>query len=73
MVEDLLEGARAEALARAGRLDARRIGGRWVVREAGNYPADLGKLRINGEARVAGKAVKVANGYVLVIDKVLLP
>jgi uncharacterized surface protein with fasciclin (FAS1) repeats len=32
-----------------------------------------GKLRINEEARVAGKAVKVANGYVLVIDKVLLP
>jgi uncharacterized surface protein with fasciclin (FAS1) repeats len=32
-----------------------------------------GKLRINGEARVAGKTIKVANGYVLVIDKVLLP
>lgn len=32
-----------------------------------------GKLRVNDEARVAGKAVKVANGYVLVIDKVLLP
>jgi uncharacterized surface protein with fasciclin (FAS1) repeats len=32
-----------------------------------------GKLRINEEARVAGKTIKVANGYVLVIDKVLLP
>lgn len=32
-----------------------------------------GKLRVNDEARVAAKAIKVANGYVLVIDKVLLP
>jgi uncharacterized surface protein with fasciclin (FAS1) repeats len=32
-----------------------------------------GKLRLNDEVRVAGKAVKIANGYVLVIDKVLLP
>ncbi|MEZ5457849.1 MAG: fasciclin domain-containing protein [Steroidobacteraceae bacterium] len=32
-----------------------------------------GKLRINEDARVAGKAIKVANGYVLLIDKVLVP
>lgn len=32
-----------------------------------------GKLRINDDARVAPRVIKVANGYVLVIDKVLLP
>jgi uncharacterized surface protein with fasciclin (FAS1) repeats len=32
-----------------------------------------GKLRLNDEVRVAGRAVRIANGYVLVIDKVLLP
>jgi uncharacterized surface protein with fasciclin (FAS1) repeats len=32
-----------------------------------------GKLRVNDDARVAGKGIKIANGYVLVIDKVLLP
>ncbi len=32
-----------------------------------------GKLRLDGEARVATRAVRIANGYVLVIDKVLTP
>ena len=32
-----------------------------------------GKLRVNDEVRVAGKAIRVANGYVLLIDKVLVP
>jgi uncharacterized surface protein with fasciclin (FAS1) repeats len=32
-----------------------------------------GKLRLNDEVRVAGKAIRIANGYVIVIDRVLLP
>jgi uncharacterized surface protein with fasciclin (FAS1) repeats len=32
-----------------------------------------GKLRLNDEVRVAGKAIRIANGYVIVIDQVLLP
>lgn len=32
-----------------------------------------GKLRLDGEARVATRAVRIANGYVIVIDKVLTP
>ncbi len=32
-----------------------------------------GKLRLDGEVRVATKAVRIANGYVIVIDRVLTP
>jgi uncharacterized surface protein with fasciclin (FAS1) repeats len=32
-----------------------------------------GKLRLNDEARVSAKAIRIANGYVIVIDRVLLP
>lgn len=32
-----------------------------------------GKLRLDEEVKVAGKAIRIANGYVLVIDKVLTP
>lgn len=32
-----------------------------------------GKLRLNDEVRVATKAIRIANGYVIVIDRVLLP
>lgn len=32
-----------------------------------------GKLRLDGEAKVATKAIRIANGYVLLIDKVLTP
>jgi uncharacterized surface protein with fasciclin (FAS1) repeats len=32
-----------------------------------------GKLRINDEVRVASKAVRIANGYLIVIDRVLVP
>lgn len=32
-----------------------------------------GKLRLDGEVRVAARAIRVANGYVLVIDRVLTP
>jgi uncharacterized surface protein with fasciclin (FAS1) repeats len=32
-----------------------------------------GKLRLGGEVKVATKAVRIANGYLIVIDKVLTP
>lgn len=32
-----------------------------------------GKLRLDGDVKVATKAIRIANGYVLVIDKVLTP
>lgn len=32
-----------------------------------------GKLRLNDEARVSAKAIRIANGYMIVIDRVLLP
>jgi uncharacterized surface protein with fasciclin (FAS1) repeats len=32
-----------------------------------------GKLRLNDEVRVASKAVRIANGYLIVIDRVLVP
>jgi uncharacterized surface protein with fasciclin (FAS1) repeats len=32
-----------------------------------------GKLRLDGEVKVATKAIRIDNGYVLVIDKVLTP
>ena len=32
-----------------------------------------GKLRLNGEIRVAARAIRIDNGYVLVIDRVLAP
>lgn len=32
-----------------------------------------GKLRLNDEIRVSAKSIRIANGYVIVIDRVLLP
>jgi uncharacterized surface protein with fasciclin (FAS1) repeats len=32
-----------------------------------------GKLRLDSEVKVAAKAIRIGNGYVLVIDKVLAP
>jgi uncharacterized surface protein with fasciclin (FAS1) repeats len=49
---------------------------RSVTTLAGNEvrPALVrGKLRLNGEVRVSARAIRIDNGYVLVIDQVLVP
>lgn len=49
---------------------------RSVVTLAGNEVRPglvRGKLRLNGEVRVSGRAIRIDNGYVLVIDQVLVP